>query len=59
MTDYSQTELAQTLFVEWMKQVKGLGTVTKEERLECFEETAQYAVEAAAEFAKALAEWEG
>lgn len=52
MANALQNELAQTLYVEWLKEVKGLGTVTSEERMKCFNETAQYALEAAEEFMK-------
>lgn len=54
MNNAEQNQIAQTLYVEWLKEVKGLGTVTKEERIKCFNETAQYSLEAAQEFMKSV-----
>jgi hypothetical protein len=55
MTEFSQkrfVDLGQTLYTEWMKTASGIGTITEEERREIFKITAQYAFEAAEEFAK-------
>lgn len=55
MTDFSQqrfVDLGQTLYVEWLKTAKGLQISTEEERRQMFELGAQYAFEAAEEFAK-------
>jgi hypothetical protein len=55
MTEFSQkrfVDLGQTLYTEWLKTVSGIGTITEEERREIFKITAQYAFEAAEEFAK-------
>jgi hypothetical protein len=55
MTDFSQkrfVDLGQTLYTEWMKSANGLNNVTEEERREVFKMGAQYAFEAAEEFAK-------
>jgi hypothetical protein len=55
MTEFSQkrfVDLGQTLYTEWMKTVTGLNTITEEERREVFKLGAQFAFEAAEEFAK-------
>ena len=55
MTDFSQkrfVDLGQTLYTEWLKSANGLNNVTEEERREVFKMGAQYAFEAAEEFAK-------
>ena len=55
MTDFSQkrfVDLGQTLYVEWIKTVTNLSIVTEEERREVFKMGAQYAFEAAEEFAE-------
>ena len=55
MTEFSQkrfVDLGQTLYVEWMKTVSGLQTITEEQRREVFKLGAQYAFEAAEEFAE-------
>jgi uncharacterized cupin superfamily protein len=55
MTDFSQkrfVDLGQTLYTEWLKSVEGLSHVTEEERREVFKTGAQFAFEAAEEFAK-------
>lgn len=55
MTEFSQkrfVDLGQTLYVEWMKTASGLQTITEEQRREVFKLTAQYAFEAAGEFAE-------
>jgi hypothetical protein len=55
MTEFSQkrfVDLGQTLYTEWLKTASGLQTITEEERREIFKITAQYAFEAAEEFAK-------
>jgi hypothetical protein len=55
MTDFSQkrfVDLGQTLYVEWMKTARGLQGDTEEQRRELFKLGAQYAFEAAEEFAE-------
>jgi len=55
MTEFSQkrfVDLGQTLYVEWMKTVSGLQTITEEQRRGVFKLGAQYAFEAAEEFAE-------
>jgi hypothetical protein len=55
MTEFSQkrfVELGQTLYIEWMKTATGLNTITEEERREVFKLGAQFAFEAAEEFAE-------
>lgn len=55
MTDFSQkrfVDLSQTLYAEWMKTATGLNNITEKERREMFKLGAQYAFEAAEEFAK-------
>ena len=55
MTDFSQkrfVNLGQTLYVEWIKTATNLSIVTEEERRAVFKMAAQYAFEAAEEFAK-------
>ena len=54
MTEFSQkrfVDLGQTFYVEWIKNVNNLSSVTEEERREVFKMIAQYAFEAAEEFA--------
>ena len=54
MTDYQHQMnvlIAQTLYTEWLKTLTGFKTVTEEERRELFKSVAQYAFEAAEEFA--------
>lgn len=55
MTDFSQkrfVDLGQTLYTEWLKTVTGMNTITEQERREVFNVAAQFAFEAAEEFAK-------
>jgi hypothetical protein len=55
MTDFSQkrfVDLGQTLYVEWMKTATNLSISTEEERRMVFKMGAQYAFEAAEEFAE-------
>lgn len=55
MTDFSQkrfVNLGQTLYVEWIKTATNLSIATEEERRIVFKMGAQYAFEAAEEFAK-------
>jgi len=55
MTDFSQkrfVDLGQTLYTEWLKTVTDMNTITEEERQEVFNMAAQFAFEAAEEFAK-------
>ena len=55
MTDFSQkrfVNLGQTLYVEWIKTATNLSIATEEERRAVFKMGAQYAFEAAEEFAK-------
>ena len=55
MTDFSQkrfVDLGQTLYIEWMKTATGLQGNTEEQRRELFKLGAQYAFEAAGEFAE-------
>jgi hypothetical protein len=59
MTEFSQkrfVDLGQTLYVEWIKTVTNLSIVTEEDclvkRREVFKMGAQYAFEAAEEFAE-------
>ena len=55
MTEFSQkrfVDLGQTLYVEWIKTATNLSIVTEEERREVFKMGAQYAFEAAEEFAE-------
>jgi hypothetical protein len=55
MTEFSQkrfVDLGQTLYVEWIKNVYNLSNVTEKERRGLFKMGAQYAFEAAEEFAK-------
>lgn len=54
-TNFNQkrfVDLGQAIYVEWVKGVTGLATVSEEERREVFNEAAGYAFEAAEEFAK-------
>jgi hypothetical protein len=51
-------DLGQTLFIEWSKNAQGLSTVTEQERREIFFMAAQYAFEAAEEFAKVFRDQE-
>ena len=55
MTDFSQkrfVDLGQTLYVEWMKTATNLSLSNEEERRMVFKMGAQYAFEAAEEFAE-------
>ena len=55
MTEFSQkrfVDLGETLYTEWLKSAEGLQTITEEQRREVFKLGAQYAFEAAEEFAK-------
>ena len=55
MTEFSQkrfVDLGQTLYIEWLKTGTSLADLTEEERRELFKIGAQYAFEAAGEFAK-------
>ena len=55
MTDFSQkrfVDLGQTLYTEWLKDATGLNTVPEQERREVLKMAAQFAFEAAEEFAK-------
>ena len=55
MTDFSQkrfVDLGQELYTNWMNTVGGLQNSTEKERREVFKLGAQYAFEAAEEFAK-------
>jgi hypothetical protein len=55
MTDFSQkrfVDLGQTLYTEWLKRAEGFNTITEEERRKLFKMGAQFAFEAAEEFAK-------
>ena len=55
MTEFSQkrfVDLGQTFYVEWIKNVNNLSSVPEEERREVFKMIAQYAFEAAEEFAE-------
>jgi hypothetical protein len=55
MTDFSQkrfVDLGQTFYVEWIKNVNKLSSVTEEDRRAVFKMIAQYAFEAAEEFAE-------
>jgi hypothetical protein len=55
MTDFSQkrfVDLGQTLYVEWLKTGTNLANLTEEERRAVFNTIAQYAFEAAEEFAE-------
>lgn len=47
-----KTDLGQTLYTEWLKTVNGFQNSTEKERREVFKMVAQYAFEAAEEFAK-------
>jgi len=55
MTDFSQkrfVDLGQTLYTEWLKSATGLNNITEQERRNLFKTGAQFAFEAAEEFAK-------
>ena len=55
MTEFSQkrfVDLGQTFYVGWIKNVNNLQSVTEEDRREVFKMIAQYAFEAAEEFAE-------
>ena len=55
MTEFSQkrfVDLGETLYTEWLKSAEGLQTITEEQRREVFKLGAQYAFEAAEEFAE-------
>lgn len=55
MTEFSQkrfVDLGETLYTGWLKSVEGLQTITEEQRRELFKLGAQYAFEAAEEFAE-------
>ena len=55
MAEFSQkrfVDLGQTLYTEWLKSAEGLQTITEEQRREVFKLGAQYAFEAAEEFAE-------
>jgi hypothetical protein len=55
MTEFSQkrfVDLGQTLYVEWIKTATKLSNVTEKERRGLFKMGAQYAFEAAEEFAE-------
>lgn len=55
MTDFSQkrfVDLGQTLYTGWLKSVEGLSHITEQERREVFKLGAQFAFEAAEEFAE-------
>jgi hypothetical protein len=55
MTDFSQkrfVDLGQTLYVEWLKPATNLANLTEEDRRAVFKMGAQYAFEAAEEFAE-------
>ena len=55
MTEFSQkrfVDLGQTLYVEWLKTGISLADLTEEERRMVFKMGAQYAFEAAEEFAE-------
>ena len=55
MTEFSQkrfVDLGQTLYIEWLKTGTSLADLTEEERRELFKIGAQYAFEAAEEFAE-------
>ena len=51
-SDQRFIDIGQSIFIEWLKPVTGLQTVTEEERREVFKLAAQFAFEAAEEFAK-------
>lgn len=53
MTEFSQkrfVDLGQTIYIEWLKNASGIGTLTEKERRELFGLCAQYSFEAAEEF---------
>ena len=55
MTEFSQkrfVDLGQTLYIEWLKTGISLADLTEEERRMVFKMGAQYAFEAAEEFAE-------
>ena len=55
MTEFSQkrfVDLGQTLYIEWLKTGTNLANLTEEERGQVFKMIAQYAFEAAEEFAE-------
>ena len=55
MTEFSQkrfVDLGQTFYVGWIKNVNNIQSVTEEDRREVFKMIAQYAFEAAEEFAE-------
>ena len=55
MTEFTQkrfVDLGETLYTEWLKSAEGLQTTTEEQRREVFKLGAQYAFEAAEEFAE-------
>ena len=55
MTDFSQkrfVDLGQTLYIEWIKTATNLSLSNEEERRMVFKMGAQYAFEAAEEFAE-------
>ena len=62
MTEFSQkrfVDLGETLYTGWLKSAEGLQTITEEQRREVFKLGAQYAFEAAEEFAEVFRHQEG
>lgn len=51
-------DIGQSIFIEWLKPVTGLKNGTEEERREVFKLAAQFAFEAAEEFAEVFRDQE-